>query len=183
MFHVKHVLGLALILVGSSSCGYQPVYSGSEPAERLAVVLAPSRVPNAEAVQAALAGARAELARSGSLRGGSGYPRLVLEITRVDDEGTGIQVVPAPGEPGDEIPLNRAGSVGVVARGWVEEQAGADPALDTGDMRRVARYASPSGASQDARARREALRAAGRALGRALARRVLGQPEPSQEAL
>ena len=114
MFHVKHVLGLALILVGSSSCGYQPVYSGSEPAERLAVVLAPSRVPNAEAVQAALAGARAELARSGSLRGGSGYPRLVLEITRVDDEGTGIQVVPAPGEPGDEIPLNRAGSVGVV---------------------------------------------------------------------
>ncbi len=193
MFHVKHasaasnlakgldkLVAVALLLVG---CGYGPVYSGADPAQRLSVVLAPTRVPNAAAVQATLAGARAELARAGSLRAGSGYPRLVIEVLRVDDQGTGIRVVPAPGEPGDEIPLDRGTAIGVLARGWVEDHAGGEPVLDTGDLRRVSRYRGESEAPSDASARHEALRAAGRAVGRALARRALGQPEPSDEAL
>jgi len=183
MFPVKRVrrivatsLVFGAVLVGLTSCGYRAVYGGGDPEGRLSVTAAPSRVPNAGAVQSVLAGVRSELGRAGVLRAGEGYPRLVVEVLRVDEVGTGIEA------PGD-APLARGSAVAVVGRAWVESQPDAPPERDTGDTRRSERIAVGQSAAGDSLFHDEALRAAGRRLGRALAKRVLGEPEPADEAL
>jgi hypothetical protein len=183
MFPVKRVRRIVAtslvfggLVGGASSCGYRAVYGGDDPEERLAVVAAPSRVPDARAVQAVLAGARSELGRAGVLRGGEGYPRLVVEVVRVDEVGTGIA---APDDP----PQARGEAVAVVGRGWVEPSPEGDPERDTGDTRRSERITVGQSAVADQMLHDEALAAAGRRLGRALAQRVLGEPVPADEAL
>jgi hypothetical protein len=163
-----------------SGCGYRPVYGGASPELRLGVVAGSAAVPRPEALQAALAGLRDELSQAGALAPGSAYPRVVLELLRIDEISSGIAAVSGPS---GTQPLGRGSSVGVLGRAWVEEAAGAEPARDTGDMRRVVRYASSDEGQLEARRHTLAVRAAARELGRALGRRILGQPEPANEPL
>jgi hypothetical protein len=173
---------LVLVLIGiflGFGCGYEPVHEARS-GERLRVASVPSKVARADAVQEVMAGARAELSRSGALAPGSGYPRMVLEVLRVDEKSTGIA---APEPLAGPHPLARGSSVAVVGRAWVEPGRGAVATRDTGDVRRVERYASEADARIEAMRHDEAVRAAARELGRALARRVLGLPEPDVEPM
>ena len=175
MFPVKRVagssatlLGLVLALLGPGACGYRPVHGGEQPS-RLSLVAAPALAPDAEATGAALSGARAELGREGVLGSPTGYPRLVIELVRVDAEAAAIAA------RGDQ-PLGRGTRITVVVRGWVEDSAGASPSRVTGDLRRAVVTLEGAGSAEAAALRRDAARRAGEAAGRAVARHVLGIP-------
>lgn len=175
MFPVKRVwpsvakaLSFALLC---TSCGYRSLNANHDtPDSRLAVTPAPLRSPQGFALEAAVAGARLELGRAGALKS-SGYPRLVVELVRVDESSAGIAAVA-------DAPLARGSAVSVVVRGWVESSFEATPERDTGDVRRVERVATTA-VGADSQRNAQAVREAARAAGEALARRVLGEPEPS----
>lgn len=168
-------IAAAVLSLCAVSCGYRPEQALSESAP-LCVRAAPPKVPDASAIQAVLDGARDELARHDSL--GSSYPCLVIEVLRIDEAGTGV----VAGSGNSEQPFARGVSLGVVARGWVEQSPNGAASRDTGDVRRVARAAAvPSGPSDTIRHGDE-LRAAGERVGHAVAARVLGLPEPADEA-
>ena len=176
MFPVKRVaassasfLGLVVALAGSGACGYRPVRGGDEPATRLSVAAAPAGAPDAEAAQGLLSGARAELGREGVLESPTGYPRLVVELVRVDVQAAAVAAW-------DGAPAARAVSVAVVARGWVQDAAGAGPTRVTGDLRRAVVAPEGSASPEAAALRRDAARQAAEAAGRALTRHVLGIP-------
>jgi hypothetical protein len=169
----------ALIGLALTSCGYAPVYVAERPETRLSVFAAPPRTPDVVASQAVLAGARSELSAAGVLASSTGYPRLVIELSRIDERSLGIR---ADSTGNGVQPLARGSAVGVVGRAWVEEAPGAPPSRDTGDMRRAERFASASDPVTDTRRDDATIAAAARRLGRALARRVLGYPEPADEA-
>ena len=162
--------------MGLSACGYAPVYGGTRPPERLSVVAAPHLIPDTDLVHEAMAGAREELSRAGVLRPGSGHPRLMLQLVRVDEGSAGIADVGG-------TPLARGSAVGVVGRAWIEESAGAQRARDSGDLRRAEWISSGANAENDAMRHDGALRVAARRLGRSLAQRVLGNPEPALEPM
>jgi hypothetical protein len=162
--------------VGPSACGYSPVYAGGRPAERLTVVAAPHAVPQTDVVHEVMAGAREELSRAGVLRPGTGHPRLVIQVLRVDEQSSGIAAM-------NEMPLARGSSVGVSGRAWVEESLGGDRVRDSGDLRRVEWVSSGPTSANDAVRHDGAQRLAGRRLGRSLALRVLGEPEPAVEPM
>ena len=182
MFPVKlgrrFVFALAAVL--AAGCGYRAAFGGSEPAYRLTVASAPLAIPHPEVLQVALSGVRAELGRDGALRAGSAYPRLVVELLRVDEVASGI----AATETGAGVlPLARASAVGVTARGWVEERAGAAPVRDTGDVRCVETVAQGGDPLAGGVAVDQAARAAGRRAGESVARRALGMAEPGVEPM
>ena len=161
-------------------CGYRAVYAGAPPSAKLAVVPATNRTADIEAVAGVLAGVRAELSRTGALSSGQGYPRVLVEVLRVDEIPVGIAAPdPPPGE--DRRPVARGLAMAVTARAWVVESAGGEPAVDTGDIRRIGNAATQAGPLENAQQRALAVRAAGRQTGEALARRILGDPEPSVE--
>jgi len=167
----------------SLGCGYQPAYGGQRPEGRLSVVSAPPKVAHAEVIAAVMSGARNELSRAGVLAPADGYPRLVVEVLRVDEWPRGISA--SPTEAGDQrlAPLGRATSVAVLGRAWVVEEEGRAPVRDTGDVRRSDTYASEPGATSETLQFSAAASSAGRKLGRALARRVLGEPSPTVEPM
>lgn len=175
MFPVKRVagsfatlLGLVPLLVCPGACGYRPVHGGAAPS-RLSLAAAPGLAPDTEATGAALAGARAELGREGVLDSPTGYPRLVIELVRVD---TAAAAIAADGD----LPLGRGAMVTVVVRGWVEDSVGSSPTRVTGDLRRAVVAPEGAGIAEAAGVRRDAARRAGEAAGRAVARHVLGIP-------
>ncbi len=178
MFPVKlgDLTALAAVVFLGLACGYRPAYASPDPASKLSVVLAPTRIAQADALGAALGGARAELSRAGALRAEPGYPRMVVELLRVDEKSSGVAVL-----PGTRTPLARGSTLAVLGRAWVEESAGAEPSRDTGDMRRTEQYASERDARRDSLRYDQAVRAAADELGHSLARRVLGLPEPTVE--
>jgi hypothetical protein len=180
LFPVKPLALFVLAAALFGGCGYHAEYGGQRPTERLSVEAAPAKAPSAQALSALLAGARAELSRAGVLAKGQGYPKLRVELLRVDELASGIGATPAAGTT---LPLARGSSVGVVARAWVEQGPGSAPSRDTGDLRRVERYASQSDPRVEAVRNDEAVRAAARRLGTALARQVLGEPEPGVEPM
>jgi len=149
-------------------CGYGPVYGG-QTGERYEVVTGPVATSAFEAVQAAAAGVRSELGPAGAL--GSGYPRLVVEVLRVDERSIGVRAL-------NETPLARGSEIVVVGRAHVIERADARPTRDTGDLSRAVQFAAGTTPTADAAARSRALRDAARSLGKALGRAVLGLPEP-----
>jgi hypothetical protein len=155
------------------------VYGAERPEARLSVHTAPPRIPDVGAGQAVAAGARSELSGAGVLASGSGYPRLVIELSRLDERSLGVLASSTGNGP---EPLARGSAIGVVGRAWVEERPGAPPSRDTGDMRRAERVAAAEDALRDGRRNEAAITAAARRLGRALARRILGYPEPADEA-
>jgi hypothetical protein len=164
----------ALFVTG---CGYRSAASPARSGDRLTVSGEPASTPHLEAVQAALAGARAGLSRMAALRSGSDYPRVVIAVVRVDEVATGIDV----STPG--VPLARGSAVAVTGRAWVLERPGAEPARDTGDVRRVETVAQGPAVLPGAQAFESAVRSAARRVGEALALRILGVAEPSIEPM
>jgi hypothetical protein len=171
----RSVLRAVLVLAAPSACGYHSALD-RPPERRLAVVAAPFATPHAEAVQEVLNGVREELARAEAL-GSSGFPRVVVEVVRVDELPAGIQA------PGGETPLGRGASLGVTARAWVEEREGSPAGLDTGDIRRVETVGQGADSVASGLAAIDAIRASARRVGRALALRILRMPEASIEPM
>jgi hypothetical protein len=183
----RAVSALALLASGAcAACGYHMVYGG-EAEERLHVVLARAPVAVAVAADEVASGVREELARGGAFASGEGYPRVEIEVTRLDEASDAIG---AAGAPGAQVPAARATEVGVVARAWVVRAEQAEHERDTGDVRVfVATGAtqaseatsSASAAAIDAFRYEDAVRAAGRRAGTRLARRILGEPAPAED--
>src|SRR6185295_13499307 len=133
MLHSQGFLPAWLLFISCgwcAGCGYRPAYGG-EVTERLGVATGQVLVPDASAVQAVLAGARAELARAGALGDAGAFPRLSLDVLRVDELSSGI------GNLGGS-PVARGMAVAAVVRGRVLRAADAAAELDTGDLRRTA---------------------------------------------
>ncbi|HEY6080986.1 MAG TPA: hypothetical protein VIW29_19360 [Polyangiaceae bacterium] len=160
------------LLVWLAGCGYQSIYGGS-PAHRYEVTAGRSATASFEAVQAAVAGVRSELGAAEAL--GSGFPRVVVEVVRVDERSIGVREGEGP------TPLARGAEIVVVGRAQVLDAPEAPPSIDTGDMSRTAQYAAGSTPTADAASRSRAVRDASRALGHALGRAVLGMPEPAAD--
>lgn len=166
-------LALTLCACGYRSPGTVPV------AERLSLAAGPLATPHLEAMDAALSGARTELLRQQAL-GSESYPRLVVEIVRVDELPSGVM---ASSHPGGAIPLARASDVGVVGRGYVLTGPDAAPTRDTGDLRRVETVVQGAEPVHSAAAYSEAIRAAARRVGEGISRRVLGHAEPGLDPM
>ncbi len=162
------------------SCGYRPAYGGPAPEQRLSVHLAGSVIAEPELAQEVLSGARTELARADADQDGTGFPMLMVEILRVDENPRGIAAIP---EAGEKRPRARVTAVGLVGRAWVVENLNGPQIRDTGDVRRVEVYNSSQTVNGEMLAYDGALRAAARALGRALVQRVLGEPAPTMEPM
>jgi hypothetical protein len=159
------------VLVGLAGCGYQPVYS-AQGGRHYDVVAGHYATASFEAAQVAVAGVRSELGAAQAL--GSGFPRVVVEVLRVDERSIGI------GSMSNETPLASGTEIVVVGRAQVFQSEGAPPLIDTGDFSRAAQYASGASPGADAAGRARAVRDAARKLGRALGRAVLGLPEPAE---
>jgi hypothetical protein len=181
LFPVKLGLRLRIVLAAcvaahAPACGYRSAVMTHPYVGRLSVVGAPFSTPHPEAAAAALVGAREELSSMGVLAGQS-YPRLIVEVVRVDELPAGISA------PGGGVPLGRGSDVGVTAHGWIEDSEGAAPSHDTGDVRRVETVGQGGDAIQGSVSGAEAVRSAAREAGRAVARRALGQVEPAIEPM
>jgi hypothetical protein len=177
----------------SAACGYHAVY-GRAGAERVHVVLARSVVADAVAAGEVVSGVREELAREGALASGDGYPRVEVEVTRLDEGSDAIGAATASGAAGGRVPVARATEVGVVARAWLVRAAGGAQERDTGDVRALVdegttRVSSESGgglaapSAADAFRHDDAVRAAARLAGIRLGRRILGRPAPEVDSL
>lgn len=156
-----------------SGCGYRAILA--PPARQyLSVQVGQTLVPEALAVQAALSGARAELAAEGELGRDAEFPRLVMDVLRVDEGSRGIHV--QAGQPA-------AGgmSVAVVVRARVFRAANTEPISDTGDLRRAVQLSGDADPRVDSAAYDAALRGAAERAGRAAARYAIGLPEPADE--
>lgn len=176
----------------AGACGYRPLYGGERGDDRFCVVGETPLVADASVVSEVHAGVRAGLARGGALRAGGGYPRVVIEILRIDAASEGISAVPGgtrgpsaegftPGGP--PSPLARGTRVGVLARAWVERAPGAARERETGDLRTVDVMQAEADARLEALRLDDASRAAARRLGERLARRVLGEPDAPDDGM
>ncbi len=160
---------LGACLLGCPGCGYQPVYGGTG-STHYEVVKGRAATSSFEAADAAAAGVRSELGAAEAL--GKGFPRVVVEIVRIDERSIGVRSM------SNSAPLARGSEIVVVGRAVVLERADAAPSRDTGDLSRAAQFASGATPSADAAARSRAVRDAARSVGKALGRALLGLPEP-----
>lgn len=157
----------------ASGCGYHAVHGGGETRPPLHVVLAHAEVADGECAEATLLGVREALASHGLLAPGTGYPRVEVDVLRIDH---------APGAIGAGAqPRAVQLRVSVLGRARVAIAAG-EIAEDTGDLRGGTGYAPQSGGSE-VLADADATRAAGRRLGRMLGERILGIPVVSEDPL
>jgi hypothetical protein len=166
----------ALVGVQAPACGYRSAVMAPSYGGHLSVAGTAFTTPHPEAAAAALFGAREELSSAGVL-GGQPYPRLVVEVVRVDELPAGISA-----QPGG-VPLGRGSDVGVTAHGWIQDSEGAAPSHDTGDVRRVETVALGNDAVQGSISTAQAVRSAAMQAGRAVARRALGRVEPAIEPM
>jgi hypothetical protein len=183
MGRLRAPLGWTLPLA-LAACGYHPLYGGEQSLEPLAVVGTTSLVADAACVGEVEAGVRIGLARAGALQAGSGFPRVVVEVLRIDAASEGVRAASELGSsPGEKAPLARGTRIGIVARAWVERSAGAPHERDTGDVRTAELLSVEGDARLESLREADASRAASRRLGERLARRLLGQPEPPDEGM
>jgi hypothetical protein len=169
------VAGLwAALACGVSSCGYHTLY-GRAQAARISVTAGLVLTPDTNAAQAALSGARAELAAAGRLASGGRFPRLTIDLLRVDEVSRGIHV--QTGQPAAS-----GMGVAVVVRGRLLLASDQEPAVDTGDVRRAVQTSGDANPSLDATAYDQAVRSAAERAGRAVARLAQGIPEPNDDA-
>ena len=118
---------------------------------------------------------RSELAAAGVLANGGQFPKLVLDVLRVDELSRGIHV--QAGQP------HAAGmSVALTVRGRVFQAENQEPRFDSGDVRRSVQLSGDSDPRADSAAYDAALRSAAERAGHAVARMALGIPEPNDEA-
>ncbi len=178
-----------VIALACTACGYHAVYGG-EAGERVSVVLARAAVADSVAAGEVASGVREELARDGSLAAGSGYPRVEIEVTRIDEASDAVGATTAA--DGSRAPRARATEVGVVARAWIVRKAGGDHERDTGDVRALVASAvtrsddatsAADSTAIDALRHDDAVRAAARTTGIRLARRILGRASPEVDVL
>jgi hypothetical protein len=181
-------------MLGLGGCGYRPLYAGERGDDRFSVVGASPLVADASVVAEVQAGLRAGLARAGALRSGASYPRVVVEVLRIDVVSEGVSAVPG-GTPGPNVgglplspggaplPLARGTRIGVLARAWVERAGGASKERDTGDLRTADVMQVEADARLEALRLDDASRAAARRLGERLARRVLGEPDATDDGM
>ncbi len=166
-------LGAGLWAVLTSGCGYGAVYAPA-PGQHLSVSVGQALVPEPLAVQAVASGARSELAAAGQLGRDAEFPRLVIDVLRVDEGSRGIHV--QAGQPA------AAGmSIAVVVRARVFTGDNQDPTIDTGDLRRAVQLTGDADPRADSAAYDVALRGAAERAGRAAARAAIGLPEPADE--
>jgi hypothetical protein len=158
-----------ILLLCLAACGYRPVHQAD--GARLHVTLVRSVVADAVAADEVASGVRDELAKEGALDSGSGYPRVEIEVLRLDEVSEGI-AAPAP--------RARASRVGVVARAWIAVEPG-KPVRETGDMRATEVMAVDEGPVSSSFHFDAAVRAAARRLGQKLARKLLGHPAVSED--
>jgi len=157
-----------------TSCGYHSVY-GQSTSEPLSVQVGQVLIPEPLAAQAAASGVRSELAAAGVLANGGQFPKLVLDVLRVDELSRGIHV--QAGQP------HAAGmSVALTVRGRVFQAENQEPRFDSGDVRRSVQLTGDSDPRADSAAYDAALRSAAERAGHAVARMALGIPEPNDEA-
>jgi hypothetical protein len=178
---------LALVLtLAEWGCGYHAVYGGAA-GERLHVVQVRAPVADAVAADEVTSGVREELAQEGYLAAGEGYPRVEVEVTRLDEASDAVAAAAQA-----RVPVARATQVAVVARAWLVRTAGGEHERDTGDVRALVAVGAvtaneatgPANASTvDALRHEDALRAAARQTGARLARRILGEPAPEVDLL
>jgi hypothetical protein len=159
----------------SLSCGYQPLYA-TPSGEAFHVALVKSAVGSLMVAEEVVRGARDALAREGSLAPGDGFPRLEIEVVRVDETSEGIVSTPSATVPGG-VPQARASELGVVARAWVVRRPDGPHELDTGDLRVEGLEGAPLGnAGAEVWQREDSLRAVARQLGGRIALHTLGHP-------
>jgi len=157
------------------SCGYQPLYPANDGA-KLHVHLRRSLVPDAAASDEVVAGAREQLAREGALAPGDGWPRVEIEVLRIDETS---EAVSAP--RGSDLPVAQGTELSLVARAWIARGPDAPPEHDTGDVRARDLLARSQVARGDVFAHADAARAVARRVGQRLALKVLGHPIVAEE--
>lgn len=163
-----------LALSGASGCGYAPARA---PGRALfAIVPAGLHVADAAATLALEAGARAELARQGSLATcaparDEGCAAIVVELLRLDDATVGVAA-----EGGSPLGLGSR----TTATGRATLFVG-DAREETGEVTASEVLATAETAASELMVRREAARRAAQKLGARLVRRLLGPPEPSSD--
>ena len=169
----RRYAALALLLV--AACGYRPLYGGRDNATepRFSVALSRSIVADAVAADEVLSGARDELSRMGMLASGRSYPRIEIEVTRIDETADAIS---AP----MDAPIARTMRISASARAWIVSQPGESPETDTADMRAFVDIAPSTDPATEAFRRANASRAAARRLGTRLVLRLLGRPVASE---
>jgi hypothetical protein len=188
------VLFVVVSVLGLASCGYRPLYGGERGDERFSVIGVTPLVVDASVVSEVQAGVRSGLARGGALRGGNEYPRVIVEVLRIDATSEGIQALPGgtrgttvgglPISPGGPLaPLARGTRIGVLARAWVERAPGAARERETGDLRTADVMQTESDARLEVLRLDDTSRAAARRLGERLARRVLGEPDAPDDGM
>jgi hypothetical protein len=193
---------VVVIAVTVAGCGYHPLYGAAslpnaaqgQGEERFAVTGISPLVADASVVAEVEAGVRAGLARAALLRSGGGYPRVVVEVLRLDTQSEGIAAVPGgvradeiagvpAGGAGPLLPLARGTRIGILARAWLERAAGGPKERETGDLRAVDVMQVEGDARLEALRMDDASRAAARRLGERLARRVLGEPDAPDDGM
>jgi hypothetical protein len=163
-------LSLSLFIL---TCGYRPVYGG-EASERLHVALVRSVVPDAVASDEVVSGVREELAQGGALAAGEGFPRVEVEVLRIDEASEGIAGVAG-------APVARGTEVGLIARAWLVRSAGAEHERDTGDVRAMEVVATDADPRADFFHHEDAVRAVARRVGHKLGAHILGMPSAGDE--
>jgi hypothetical protein len=141
----------------------------------MSVQLGQVLIPEPGAAQAVATGAREELAAGGMLGARSEFPRLVVDVLRVDELSRGIHA-----EGGR--PMAGGMSIAVVVRARVFAAEGSEPLRDTGDLRRGVQETGDADPRLDGSVYDLALRAAAERAGRAAARAATGIPEPADES-
>jgi len=172
-----HRVGLVLALAAfASGCGYGTLAShgASAGGPRLFVAHGEATTPSARTADALVAAVSGRLAEASELRGGEGFPRVEVDLVRVDET---VEALAAAGN----TPLSRGLRITVVGRARVLRAPGEPPALDTGDMSAHVTVTAGGTSASALVLRDEASAGAARLLGRRLAERVLGLPSPSDE--
>lgn len=173
-FVVSRETGVRLLLAALvallSGCGYRPVATaGAE--LKMCVRAANTSVAYPRAVEAALNGARRELASHGALVNAASGQCLVIALLRVDEAPIGV----SSNTSAMASAMARGTAVSVLGRAWVEQTPGAAPQSDSGDVRRSVHVETTSGIA-DALRHEQAVTAAAEEVGTALARAALGLP-------
>jgi hypothetical protein len=167
-----------LLLLALTACGYRPLHASGAEGARLHVALVRSLVADSVAADEVLSGLRDALVEGGALAGGAGYPRVEVEVLRIDTAAVGIA-----SDAAASAPHARGLELGVTARAWVTSAPGAPPQQETGDMRALVVVGEETGAARSATSYPDAARAAARRLGRRLGARVLGNPAASDDGV
>jgi hypothetical protein len=170
---VEWAVGALLLVAG---CGYHAVHGGQAGADRLHVRLVSARVADPTTADELLSGVREGLAREGLLAPGDGYPRVEVEVLRLDETSDGIADVAG-------APRARGTRVGVAARAWIVAAEGAPQERDTGDLRAFDLVTVSGGAPLDTFRHADATRAVARRLGGALVQKLLGFGAVTDESL